>query len=172
MEGEKISWVSWNRVCKPQKDRGLRVKDLKVFNFSLLFKWLWRRMLNKGSICYDLLIYRYGDLARCCLGEGGATVLEESSLWWMDLICLCLGGSWCKVEWKDMMSYRVGNGRCLKFWPDPSCSKCSFKELFPGLCAVTDNYDISVENMGMWVKNQWELEVWHVCVGGRIGESV
>jgi hypothetical protein len=34
----KIPWVKWSDVCRP-KDGGVCVKDLKVFNLSLLAKW-------------------------------------------------------------------------------------------------------------------------------------
>jgi len=38
-ELEKISWVSWKKVCSPKNLRGVRVKDLCLFNEALLAKW-------------------------------------------------------------------------------------------------------------------------------------
>lgn len=30
--------VTWNKVCKPKKEGGLGIKDLELFNISLLSK--------------------------------------------------------------------------------------------------------------------------------------
>jgi hypothetical protein len=38
----KFHLVNWAKVCEPIQSGGLRVKNLKIFNQSLLGKWLWR----------------------------------------------------------------------------------------------------------------------------------
>jgi hypothetical protein len=35
----RIRWVKWSDICKPKRNRGLGVRDLRVFNLSLLAKW-------------------------------------------------------------------------------------------------------------------------------------
>lgn len=41
-ERRKIAWVSWEVVCKPKEKGGLGLRDLNLFNLSLLGKWSWR----------------------------------------------------------------------------------------------------------------------------------
>ena len=38
----KFHLVNWAKVCEPLQNGGLRVKNLRLFNQSLLGKWLWR----------------------------------------------------------------------------------------------------------------------------------
>lgn len=49
-DGKKcISWVCQNKVCSPKEDGGLRVKQLDIFNLSLLGKWWWRFLIDKEA---------------------------------------------------------------------------------------------------------------------------
>jgi len=41
-EERKISWISWDKICKAKENDGLGVRDLRSFNVALLGKWLWR----------------------------------------------------------------------------------------------------------------------------------
>jgi hypothetical protein len=34
----KINWVKWEDVCKPKKEGGLGIRDLRLTNISLLAK--------------------------------------------------------------------------------------------------------------------------------------
>jgi len=36
---EKISWVSWKKLCSLKKHGGFGVKDISLFNVALLVKW-------------------------------------------------------------------------------------------------------------------------------------
>ncbi|KAL6585288.1 hypothetical protein OROMI_004577 [Orobanche minor] len=46
--GRKVAWVSWSKVCESKDCGGLGVKDLRLFNLSLLGKWVWG-LLNKPN---------------------------------------------------------------------------------------------------------------------------
>lgn len=48
-EIKKIPWVIWEDVCKPKELGGLRVRDIRVFNFNLPRKCRWR-LLEAGSV--------------------------------------------------------------------------------------------------------------------------
>jgi len=38
-ENKKISWFKWENACKQKEEGGLGVKDLKLFDMTLLTKW-------------------------------------------------------------------------------------------------------------------------------------
>jgi len=48
----------------------MKVRRLKEFNFSLLGKWVWRNLEERGSLLYNVLCAKYGE-------EGGVVC------WWM-----------------------------------------------------------------------------------------
>ncbi|GAU29855.1 hypothetical protein TSUD_379450 [Trifolium subterraneum] len=66
----KISWVNWLDICRPKKEGGLGVKDLRIMNISLLTKWKWRLLSEVGLI--DGLD-RTKDLFFKRIGNGGDT---------------------------------------------------------------------------------------------------
>jgi hypothetical protein len=35
----RICWVKWVDICKPKKEGGLGIRDLRLVNLSLLAKW-------------------------------------------------------------------------------------------------------------------------------------
>ena len=42
-------WVNWRKVCS-SKDLGcLGIKDLETFNNALLYKWMWRFLVDNNS---------------------------------------------------------------------------------------------------------------------------
>jgi len=43
---------------------------LKEFNLSLIGKWVWRMLKERGSLWYNVLCAKYGE-------EGGSYVLVE-----------------------------------------------------------------------------------------------
>jgi hypothetical protein len=38
----KTCWVKWEDVCRPKKEAGLGIRDLRLVNKSLLAKWRWK----------------------------------------------------------------------------------------------------------------------------------
>ena len=40
--------VKWRRICRSRSKRGLRVKDLRKQNISLLLKWWWKLDTQDG----------------------------------------------------------------------------------------------------------------------------
>jgi hypothetical protein len=59
-----IPWVSWEDICRPKNEGGLSVKNLKLFNLSLLAKWHWRLL---GDPIFDwskVFAAKYGEVRR------------------------------------------------------------------------------------------------------------
>lgn len=64
----KVNWVSWEKVCLPKHKGGLGVKNLELFNISLLSKWRWRCLVDKTAVWYKLLHFKY-DLSGVFFSE-------------------------------------------------------------------------------------------------------
>jgi len=55
-----IPWVSWSVVCKPKRQGGLGVRDLRQVNLALLAKWQWQFLVGEGDIWRDIIFAHYG----------------------------------------------------------------------------------------------------------------
>lgn len=65
----KISWVSWQKLCKSKGEGGLGLKDLEMFNQSLLGKEAARIWSNPDSLVARVLKHRY--FKNCSFLESG-----------------------------------------------------------------------------------------------------
>jgi hypothetical protein len=61
-DSKKMCWVSWDRICQPKDRSGLGVKNLELFNNSLLCKGKWRGLSYSLAPWKNLLSFRYGSL--------------------------------------------------------------------------------------------------------------
>lgn len=66
---KKVAWVKWDEVCKAEKECGLGIKDLLVFNKALMCKWVWRFLQEKDNLWVKVLKSRFGELSWCRDGE-------------------------------------------------------------------------------------------------------
>ena len=89
--GRKISWVRWKSVCQQKRNEGVRVKDIRVMNVSLLAKWRWRLLDGKNALWKNVLQAKYGN----CVGrlvegvvEFGRPSLPFGGRSWLILIIL------------------------------------------------------------------------------------
>jgi hypothetical protein len=39
MKQKKVHWVIWDRMCKPKEVGGLGIRELEIFNTTLVQKW-------------------------------------------------------------------------------------------------------------------------------------
>jgi len=77
-EGSKIVWASWKKVCESRESRGLGIIDLRIFNLTLLGKWIWRLGSDNGGLWKEIIDSKYGGWRS--LGEDRK--LCRGSLWW------------------------------------------------------------------------------------------
>ena len=84
VENKRISWVRWDKVCKPKEEGGLGVKDVRMFNCALLAKWKWRMLSEEKGKWKKILVSKYNM-------EGlGSEVSSNYSSWgWKDLSRTC-----------------------------------------------------------------------------------
>ena len=77
----KINWVSWDVICKQKKEGELGVKDLYLFNLSLLGKWVWRLRSKDDPLWKRILRAKYGNNAIISL----VAIPGKCSRLWFDL---------------------------------------------------------------------------------------
>ncbi|GAV93081.1 zf-RVT domain-containing protein [Cephalotus follicularis] len=105
--GSGRSKVKWAHVCKPQREGGLGIKDLRKWNEVLLVKLIWN-VLKEQSLwakwCHAYLIYRTNFWT---LPTGGLL-----SWTWRRLLLL-------RPMVKEHFKYICGNGERFSLWYDP-----------------------------------------------------
>lgn len=154
-EERKICWVSWEDICKPKKEGGLGVKNLEVFNISLLAKWKWRCIHDHNALWRDLLAFRYGNLIAkqtCSLDRSWGT---KDSIWWRDLMLLEKDLSQNQNFFQRAVSCDVGDGQSILFWYNKWLGSEPLKDAFPELFAISSQQLVSVGNAGSWRRDQW-----------------
>jgi hypothetical protein len=99
-------WVKWDILCLQRENKGLGVRRLKEFNLSLLGKWVWMILEERGSLWYRVLSVKYGEeRGRLYFGGGGGSVLVAK------LESYYYGGGMLDDRWLlDNISRQVGMG--------------------------------------------------------------
>jgi hypothetical protein len=66
--------VNWAKVCTPIKEGGLGIRNLMVFNHTLLGKWLWHYGIERDAWRRVAVDSKYGSLwgGWCSLEPRGA----------------------------------------------------------------------------------------------------
>lgn len=114
------------------------VRNLKLHNESLLFKWLWRFNKSGDELWKDITTARYwrnGFWSPCTV-----TMPRKVGVW--KHICKLL------PEYQQYVKLVVGNGRKIKFWTDVLLEDGKLMEKFPFLysfsiskqCTVAEPY--------------------------------
>jgi hypothetical protein len=157
MEGNKMCWVSWDQVCQPKEKGGLGIKNMELFNDSLLCKWKWRCLTDSEAPWFQLLQFRYGSLAGNLLRQEGRVALKKASIWWRDIWKL---GSEEDGGWfGSNISIILGDGVDIDFWKDKWMGTLPLRDLFPDLFIKTTKPEGVVAHMGLWEGDVWHWEL-------------
>ncbi|KAK2423204.1 hypothetical protein QL285_033672 [Trifolium repens] len=152
-ESKKVCWISWERVCQPKDKGGLGVKNLELFNHSLLYKWKWRCLNDINAPWCELLKFRYGSFNdNFVLGQGKER-LKTSSLWWRDL--WSLGGEDNGGWFGSNIRSVLGDGNNISFWKEKWLGMVPLCVSFPTLFEASNQRDSVVAAMGVWEHNDW-----------------
>ncbi|WJX68394.1 hypothetical protein P8452_52767 [Trifolium repens] len=146
-----MCWVSWAEICKPKKEGGLGIKDLRLINCSLLSKWRWKLLMDGEDLWKKVIMARYGRMAM-----GNANLVVEDfgggpSAWWRDICRVDSGTSW----FSQATNKKVGNGNLTKFWKDVWIGEQSLENRFPHLFGISLLKDSLVCEAGRWENGTW-----------------
>jgi hypothetical protein len=139
--------------CLPLKEGGgLGVKDLKVFNLSLLAKWRWRLLVGGEAQWKNVLSAKYGKLDGLELGMG---VRSRASLWWKDVVGVGVvsgvPGNWLY----ETFVKKLGDGSNTKFWHDVWYGPVKLAEAYPRLFKLSLQPDDLISEMGIREGGNW-----------------
>ena len=147
----KFHLVNWSKVGEPIQNGGLGVKNLRLFNQSLLGKWLWRYGKEREAFWRQVVVVKHGDL-----WGGWCSKLPRGSygvgLW------KGIRRGWDRFS--SFVSFSVGNGKRVKFWSDLWCGDSSLKEAFPALYSIASNKEATVAEYMQFSHGNlsWEVE--------------
>jgi len=145
--GKKISWVKWETACQNKKDGGLRVKDIRVMNVSLLAKWRWRLLDGERSLWKEVLEEKYGPCMGRLLEGGNSSWPRFASLWWKGLVKL---GDFGAEGWFNLgVGRRVGNGMSTSFWNVKWKGDRCFRLKYPRLFKISNQREAMVGEVGV-----------------------
>jgi hypothetical protein len=147
----KVCWVKWDDVCKPKKEAGLGIRDLRLMNLSLLAKWRWKLLSRGNEVWKDVLIAKYGGevVGRGNLGD--LQVSNGASTWWRDICLLDKGSNW----FADAVIKRIGDGNSTSFWSEVWIGNQTLQLRFPRIFSIANHKDGTVASMGVWEGSVW-----------------
>lgn len=165
----KIPWVSWSDVCKSKQEGGLGIKDLSLFNWALVWKWVGRLLDEKYRLWPRVIFSKYGSL------EGSLSLVRNGrrghkvSVWRKDL---------CRMYWgvngnglRGSFYKKLGRGEGTSFWSDLWVGDTCLMEEFPRLFRLSCQKGSSVSEMGCWVDGQWRWALrWSRVIFARNNE--
>ncbi|GAU27711.1 hypothetical protein TSUD_126570 [Trifolium subterraneum] len=152
LEG-KICWVKWDTICLPKDRGGLGIKNLDLFNLSLLSKWKWRCLTEPNVLWSELLKFRYGSFSDNFLCRSVVSAKSSDSLWWRDILKVgeVEGNLWFSAS----VSSILGDGKSIGFWKEKWIGNASLKELFSNLFEKEIDKNAVVADKGRWETVGW-----------------
>jgi hypothetical protein len=125
--------VKWGDVCKPKREGGLRIRDLRLVNLSLLAKWRWKLLSEGEDVWKSLIVAKYGEHS---LGKVSLEVHPSDRLclsWWKDLCRLDYGSGW----FNQVVLKKLGCGNLTSFWKDIWVGDQALEVHFPRLFSIS-----------------------------------
>ncbi|KAH1203108.1 putative ribonuclease H protein [Glycine max] len=153
-EGKKIAWVSWTRCCSSRDMGGLGIKDIKVLNKALLFKWKWMLFHQPDHLWNRILVSKYKGWR----GLDQGPKKHYFSTWWADLRAIIQHQSMNVAL--NQICWKVGRGDKFLFWEDPWVDEGTpLKDQFPELFRISSQRLCRVADVGFCSENGW---VWNL----------
>jgi hypothetical protein len=152
VQTRRMCWIKWSAICKPKKEGGLGIKDLRLMNCSLLTKWRWKLLMANNELWKNVISARYGENALGKVWLGGEMLGAGTSVWWRDLGRIDVGSGW----FAQAVSKRIGNGNSTRFWKEVWLGELSLESRFLRLFGISTQQEALVGDMGGWEGEVWE----------------
>lgn len=100
--------ISWNTICSPKEEGGLRFRSLRMVNTAYMMKLGWELITKRDSLWVQVLRFKYkcGNLQLPMVTCG----LRASHIW--------RGIVKCREMVQHGLSWVVQSGHVVKFWQD------------------------------------------------------
>lgn len=153
MGRKRISWVKWSKVCSPKINGDLGVKDVGIFNETLLTKWKWSCFHQRNDMWVKIINSKYGGWDAL----GGVGSLQNQSIWWRDIKMVRDGDD--GDRWFDVqVTWSLGDGMRTNFWHDNWMGEEPHFVRFPRIYVNSLSVEAKVGNLGYWEGGGW---VWN-----------
>ncbi|CAJ2638086.1 unnamed protein product [Trifolium pratense] len=107
----KRTWhtVAWEDICRPKDQGGLGIRNVHLYNKSLLMKVAWNMLASPSAFWVQVLKSKY----KCGTDSiPNVNPKQNFSITWRGILAV----------WKDVVSgmqWNIGNGKRIRFWTDP-----------------------------------------------------
>jgi hypothetical protein len=156
LENKKgMCWVKWSEICKPKREGGLGIKDLRLMNSSLLAKWRWKLLNEDNELWKRVILAKYGDNVLGSVSLVAEDYRTVGSVWWRDICRVDSGLGW----FSQAATKKVGNGNSTKFWEDVWIGELSLAVKFQRLFGISNQKSALVCEMGRWDGGGWRWEL-------------
>lgn len=124
----KLHLVKWDVICRRKRNGGLGVKKLRIMNYALLVKWLWRFANESEALWRRIVEEKYGTdgldwLSKQPKGTYGVSV-------WRGIMQR-------KEFFLQNFKFKVNNGHKTRFWEDRWLLDDPLCNVFPHLYAAS-----------------------------------
>jgi hypothetical protein len=159
---KKYRLTKWNIICQPKDQGGLGIQNLEIQNQCLLSKWLFK-LINEEGLWQTILRNKY--LTRQTIGKVDRK--PRDSHFWTVLMK-------AKEAFLVYGSFRLNNGKQIRFWKDKWLGNYSFQHQYPSLYNIVRRKNATVESVLSTVHlnvsfrrflNQNNLVLWNDLVG-------
>lgn len=142
---KKLVWVSWKKLCVPNVNGGLGVKNLRRINQSLLVKWIWRFSKSKTSLWGKLVNEKFAHNSELLIPDVD-NKSRGRSLWKnvTNMVTMV----------QNMAIFTVRNGKGIRFWKDRWLDRGKLQDVFPVIYEAVKAKDATIYDMitnGVWI---------------------
>ena len=150
----KYHMMKWENVRLPKDFGGLGITNTRIFNESILMKWVWRLYASsEDDLCCQLLKQKYLKRKPILCQKG-----NRGSQFWRGLNKIKHGFSWGAV-------FEVKDGKSTRFWEDVWRGDIPLKIAYPKLYELCNDKTRLVSDF--YDDGEWYISFRRSLGGGR-----